>query len=80
MVEVPVAVPRDAVLTHEGQAVVFVQTAEGFKLRPVLPGRADAHWVEIVRGLEANETVAVKNAFTLKAELGKEAMQGGHSH
>ena len=38
---VDIAIPRSAVLTHEGQTVVFVQTDEGFEPRPVALGHSD---------------------------------------
>lgn len=79
-VEVPLAVPREAVLTHEDQPVVFVQTDEGFERRAVHTGRSDPRRVEILDGLRVGERLVVKNAFTLKAELGKGSMETGHSH
>jgi len=76
---VPLAVPVEAVLRHENGDVVFVREGEGeFEVRPVKLGRRDDKAVEILEGLKAGEHVVVKNAFTLKAELGKEA--GGHGH
>jgi cobalt-zinc-cadmium efflux system membrane fusion protein len=66
-------VPDDAIQNVEGRQVVFVRTPKGFVARPVLPGRQGAGRTEILRGLAAQERVAVRNAFLLKAELGKSA-------
>ena len=44
----------------------------------VVTGRSDGRTTEIVAGLEAGATVVVKNAFLLKAELGKAAAHHEH--
>src|SRR5690606_31354214 len=61
--EAAVTVPTEAVHTHENQAVVFVQTNDGFKAQPIKPGRADAHRTEILQGLSAGTRVATRNSF-----------------
>jgi cobalt-zinc-cadmium efflux system membrane fusion protein len=66
-----VVVPEDAVQNVGGRTVVFVRTAAGFKVRPVVVGARGAGRVSIVSGLQAGETIATANAFFLKAELGK---------
>ena len=66
-----IIVPSEAVQTVEGRPVVFVVEAEGFRARPVTPGRVAAGSTEILRGLTGSERIAGKGAFLLKAELGK---------
>lgn len=66
-----IVVPEDAVQTWEGQDVVFVRTKTGFVARPVLVGARAAGRVEVTSGLRPGESVVVKNAFLLKAELAK---------
>lgn len=66
-----VVVPDEAVQTVEGQQVVFVRTADGFKPQPVTVGQGSAGRVEILTGLAGGEAIATRNAFVLKAELGK---------
>jgi cobalt-zinc-cadmium efflux system membrane fusion protein len=68
---VDVLIPRVALQTIGGVRVVFVQTAGGFQKRAVTIGRSDEHAVEITSGLSTGEQIAVKNTFSLKAELGK---------
>jgi len=68
-----IVVPEDAVQNVGGRSVVFVRTADGFKVRPVVVGSRSAGRVAIVSGLNAGETIATANAFFLKAELGKGA-------
>ena len=74
---VPVAVEASAIQTIAGKPTVFVRTADGFAVRPVTLGRADAQRVEVVQGLQAGEAYAAAGSFVLKAELGK-ASEGGH--
>jgi cobalt-zinc-cadmium efflux system membrane fusion protein len=76
---VDVAIPRSAVLTDAGQTVVFVQTEEGFEPRPVALGHSDRAFHEVKDGLMPGETYVVRNAISLKAEMGKGAF-GGHVH
>ncbi len=79
-VEAPVVVRRSAVQTIDGKAVVFVEEDGQFEPRPIEIGRADAESLEVVSGLSAGDRYVVKNAFTLKAELGKGSFGDGHAH
>lgn len=76
--EVDIVVPREAIQTIKGSKVVFVNEGGGFRMRPVSTGREDSVNAEILSGLEFGETVATKNTFTLKAELGK--AEAEHEH
>jgi len=66
-----IVVPEEAVQSVEGRDVVFVRTTAGFQARPVTVGQRSAGRAEIVAGLNAGQTIAARNAFLLKAELGK---------
>lgn len=80
--ESALAVPRDAVQNVEGTQVVWVPGAEpgAFVAHPVLPGRElPGGLIEIVSGLERGDSLVVRGAFTLKAELAKGEF-GGHHH
>ena len=76
--EANLIVPRDALLTIRGSKAVFVSEGKGFKMRPVTTGREDSTSIEILSGLEFGETIATKNTFILKAELGK--AEAEHQH
>jgi len=69
------SVPAEAVQTVDGASVVFVATPTGFRAQPVVPGRQAGDQIEIVRGLTGSERIAGANAFLLKAELGKGAVE-----
>lgn len=64
-------VPAEAVQNVAGRDVVFVRTRTGFRARPVQTGAASGGRVEIVSGIAAGSTIAGRNAFLLKAELGR---------
>lgn len=66
-----IVVPDEAVQSVEGRDVVFVRTAKGFEARPVTVGQRSAGRAEIVAGLNPGQSIAVRSAFLLKAELGK---------
>jgi cobalt-zinc-cadmium efflux system membrane fusion protein len=73
-----IAVPEDAVQVIEGREVVFVRTANGFLATPVRTGERSAGRITILSGLAAGARIATRNAFLLKAELGKEGSEHGH--
>ncbi len=68
-----IVVPEDAVQSLEGRDVVFIRTSDGFKATPVTTGSRSAGRIEIASGLTDGSTIATRNAFLLKAELGKGA-------
>lgn len=76
-----VVVPRAAVQTVGDSAVIFVQTDEGFEPRAVALGRISGDRVEVRSGLDPGERYVRGNAFTLKAEFDREALEhAGHAH
>ena len=76
--EVEVAVKAEAIQRIDDKAHVFVQQGDRFDLRPVTVGVETPERVEIRAGLHAGESVATKNSFILKAELGKS--EASHEH
>jgi cobalt-zinc-cadmium efflux system membrane fusion protein len=70
-----IVVPEDAVQTLDGHDVVFVRTTKGFRVQRVALGQRSGGRVAVTEGLVAGQQIAVKNAFLLKAELGKGAVE-----
>jgi cobalt-zinc-cadmium efflux system membrane fusion protein len=66
-----IAVPEAALQSVGGRDVVFVRTSTGFHAQQVQVGQRSAGRAEIVVGLAPGQVVATRNAFVLKAELGK---------
>jgi cobalt-zinc-cadmium efflux system membrane fusion protein len=79
-VEVEVAVPLSAVHSLGDESVVFVQGSDGFRPRPVRVRSRDAQWAEIGEGVEPGEMIVVQGGFTVKSELLRSELGGGHGH
>lgn len=78
--QVEIAVPMTAIETIDDRQVIFVAEGEGFEPRGVRLGRAGGSHVEVLSGLSPGETYVKRGGFTLKAELAREELSGGHSH
>lgn len=76
--QVGVAVPEDAIVRMAEGPAVFIAEGNRFHAQPVTVGRTDGTLTEIVEGLPAGTTYVTKNAFLLKAEMGKS--EAGHEH
>jgi len=63
--------PEEAVQSVEGRDVVFVREGDKFMATTVRVGARGGGRIEVLSGLNAGQSVAGKNAFLLKAELGK---------
>jgi len=73
-------VPESAVQLVENQSSVFVPVDEGYAVRRVLIGVTSGGFVEIRSGLDAGEAIVTRGAFTLKAQLEKDAFGDDHGH
>lgn len=73
-----ISVPQTAVQTVNGNNVVFVRTAKGFRAVNVTLGERGGDRVTIRAGLKGDERIAAANSFILKAELGKGEAEHGH--
>ncbi len=66
------AIPITSVIRHDGNAYVFVRTANGFASRPVTVAASAAQSVSVEGPLKAGDQIAVSNVIALKAAwLGK---------
>jgi cobalt-zinc-cadmium efflux system membrane fusion protein len=75
-----IVVPANAVQTVEGRSAVFVPKDEGFTPKFVTIGERSRGSVEVLSGLEPGTRIVTQGAFTLKAELEKDAFGGDHDH
>lgn len=66
-----VVVPEEAVQIIEGRDSVFIRTARGFVVQPVVVTSRSGVRASISSGLAAGQSIATRNAFLLKAELSK---------
>jgi len=69
--DVAVSVPDEAIIRSKFGPAVFIADGPSFEIQPVTTGRTDGVLTEIVEGLGAGSIIVVKNAYLLKAELGR---------
>lgn len=75
--EAVLQLPRGSIQEHEGQTFVFVHLGEDrFERRDVTVGRAAKESVEILDGIEADETIVVSGGFVLKSRMFADLMEG----
>ena len=74
-------VPGAAVVASGAEQYVFIEQEPGLYLKRVIkPGLKAGGRQEVLEGLKEGERVVVQGAFTLKSELEKESLEGGHGH
>ena len=73
-------VPQSAAQLVEDRPSVFVPVDGGFAPRAVMIGTTAGGYVEIRSGLERDDLFVSDGAFTLKAQLEKDAFGDGHGH
>jgi cobalt-zinc-cadmium efflux system membrane fusion protein len=77
-VSAAVVVRSDAIHTHRNWQGVFVNYGDEYEFRPLVLGRSDGHFTEVLKGLSAGEPYVSRNGFILKSELGKAGMSHQH--
>lgn len=75
---VEILVEHSAVIESDGRDVVFVKTDHGFSPQVIETGRRNHTFVEVVRGLTADQEYVSIGAFSLKAELAKGELSDEH--
>lgn len=78
--QVSLLVPKSSLQKFEGNDVIFVSTPDGLTPVPVRIGRINHSSAEILSGLVAGQQYVSRGGFTLKAELEKSSLSGGHNH
>jgi cobalt-zinc-cadmium efflux system membrane fusion protein len=74
-VSVQLAVCQEAMQEIEEKNCVFVLNPEGFEKREVEIGRTDSQYVEVLSGLQPGDLYVARQAFLLKAEIGKNSLE-----
>jgi len=71
-------VPRSAVLVTGERALAFLKRPDGaYEPRPVVVGRTSEDRIEILRGLEAGDSVVASGTFLVDAESNLGTIMGG---
>ncbi|MFC1539609.1 efflux RND transporter periplasmic adaptor subunit [Candidatus Latescibacterota bacterium] len=81
-IEVPMMVPRTALVMMDNETVVFIRDEDGFESMPVTIGRANETDVELLSGLNPGDEYVAKGGFEIKAEFVTAGMDShaGHGH
>ena len=74
------AVPKSAIHSLGDESVVFVLDARGYHPRTITIGVSDKHNVEVKGEVEPGENVVVAGGFTVKSELMRSEIKGGHGN
>jgi len=77
-VNVPLAVSLEGIQTLRDWTVVFGRYGEYFEARPLVLGRRDNSYVEVLEGIQAGEKYAAGNSFLIKADIGKAGATHDH--
>lgn len=76
--KVDLLIEKQAVQTLDDQPVVFVQQGDRYRAQPVVLGKANTHFIEVLSGLQPGEVYVVEQSFLLKADLEKSS--AAHVH
>jgi cobalt-zinc-cadmium efflux system membrane fusion protein len=76
--DVAVAVRSEAIQSVDDKPTVFVKIEGGFIAQPVVVGRSDGKFTEVVSGLRAGTPYAAAGSFVIKAEQGKSSAEHAH--
>lgn len=77
-VEVPLAVSVEGLQTLREWKVVFGRYGDFFEARPVILGRQDGQYAEVLKGIKVGEQYAAGNSFLIKADIGKAGASHDH--
>ena len=75
---VALAVKKDAVQTLGSRLGVFVKQGEEYRFTPLVLGRSDDHFYEVLEGLEAGNEYVSENSYLIKADI--EKSEAEHEH
>ena len=75
---VPLAVRAAAIQELRGEQVVFVRAGDSYEARPIVAGRSDGEWVEVLGGLASATSYVSENSYLVKADILKAT--AGHDH
>lgn len=77
-VAVPLAVSLEGIQSLRDWSVVFGRYGEYFEARPLILGRRDNQYVEVLSGLNIGDKYAAGNSFLIKADIGKAGATHDH--
>lgn len=76
--DVPLAVEKQAIQQLGGRSGVFIQERESYRFTPLILGRADERYVEVLGGLRNEQRYVNRNSYLIKADI--EKSEADHDH
>lgn len=76
--ELPLAVPSDAIQEFRDWSVVFMRDGDLYEICPVELGRSFGTWVEVLSGLEPGVSYVSGNSYLIKADIEKSGATHDH--
>ena len=77
-IDAVVAIKNTALQEFNGQTVVFIRQEDRLVATPVVIGRTDEIWSEVLAGVEPGDRYVSRNSFLAKAELLKSTAEHEH--
>lgn len=74
------AVPEEGILDDNGEKIVFIPAAGGYRLQAVRVGIKDAGFYEIIDGLEEGQEVVTAGNYQVKSKLYDEILKSAGVH
>ncbi|MEQ8953339.1 MAG: efflux RND transporter periplasmic adaptor subunit [Porticoccaceae bacterium] len=77
-VAAPLTVDNRALQSFRDWSVVFIQVGDTYEIRPLVQGRSDGQFTEVLAGLQAGDRYVVENSYLIKADIEKSGASHDH--
>ena len=75
---VPIAIEKGGIQNIGSQAGVFIQEGDSYQFTPLMLGRSDDRYVEVLRGLQDGQRYVNRNSYLIKADIEKSEAEHDH--
>ena len=72
---VDLAVEKVAIQTMDDQEGVFIQSGDDYTFYPLILGRSDEKFIEVLSGLNRDQKYVNKNSYLIKADILKSEVE-----
>lgn len=77
-IPVALAVEKTSIQTLEARKGVFVKTGNQYQFTPLVLGRMDKHFIEVISGLTQGQNYISENSYLMKADIEKSEAEHDH--
>ena len=75
---VPIAIEKGGIQNIGSQAGVFIQEGDSYQFTPLMLGRSDDRYVEVLSGLQDGQRYVNRNSYLIKADIEKSEAEHDH--